>query len=492
MTTLIYIVNFFIRNYLPYLTIFLLSLNPLSDSDFGWHLKYGEYFFKTGQILRKNVFSLEMPDYRWVNSSWLTDVVTYYIFKMEGFLGITIAGGLIVMLMMFFLSRAYKFSFWEKTFIFPLILFVNSPLTRVSFRGQLLSLLGVTILLYLLEEYKREGRNIIYLTIPLFFIWANLHGGFMLGLAIMIIYLAIRQLATKSLDKKLLAVFPLIILSTLINPFGIEIYQEVIKHFGNPFQNYIVEWVPLTPFSDLWWVLIFWGIFLIINIRILVTKEKLADYIEVIILTLIFYFLSHWMRRYAWTMYLISIPLSLGVFRYGIEINRQIKKIIPVIIWVVIYLGTISYYIPSQRLTQINWQRYCLESVKCSIPSAEFLKKIEIPQKFLSFYNWGGWLIWNYPEIKPLIDGRMHLWRDEGGYSAFGKYYFLEQNVDDIDKSDYEMVYMIADKPVYKRLLELVRQGRWRIIYQDDLAGVFVRVTGNGKSSGTTRVSGSD
>ena len=83
MTTLIYIVNFFIRNYLPYLTIFLLSLNPLSDSDFGWHLKYGEYFFKTGQILRKNVFSLEMPDYRWVNSSWLTDVVTYYIYKME-------------------------------------------------------------------------------------------------------------------------------------------------------------------------------------------------------------------------------------------------------------------------------------------------------------------------------------------------------------------------------------------------------------------------
>src|SRR3990170_4524986 len=96
----------FLYGYLPYLVIFLMSLYMPADTDLGWHLKYGEYFSKTGHFLSENILSLEMPGYRWPNISWLTDYITYSIYHQAGFLGLAIAGALITTLIFFFLERA--------------------------------------------------------------------------------------------------------------------------------------------------------------------------------------------------------------------------------------------------------------------------------------------------------------------------------------------------------------------------------------------------
>ena len=67
----------------------------------------------------------------------------------------------------------------------------------------------------------------------------------------------------------------------------------------------------------------------------------------------------------------------------------------------------------------------------------------------------------------------MHLWRDDKGYSAFDEYYPLEQNIKDIDNSRYSKVLINTSKPLYKKLIKLVDQGRWKLLYRDDLAAVF-------------------
>ncbi len=81
----------------------------------------------------------------------------------------------------------------------------------------------------------------------------------------------------------------------------------------------------------------------------------------------------------------------------------------------------------------------------------------------LTFYNWGGYLIWNYPQIKPSIDGRMHLWVDKKGYSGFAEYYLYEQNWSDIDKSDYDVVLIDTAKPLYTQMVNHVNHGTWKI-----------------------------
>src|SRR3990167_10463138 len=96
--------NFF-YSYLPYLVIFLMSLFMPADTDLGWHLKYGEYFSKTGKVLKKNILSVEMSGYQWPNISWLTDFLTYQIYHQAGFLGLSIAGAVSVVLIFYFVDR---------------------------------------------------------------------------------------------------------------------------------------------------------------------------------------------------------------------------------------------------------------------------------------------------------------------------------------------------------------------------------------------------
>ena len=84
-------------------------------------------------------------------------------------------------------------------------------------------------------------------------------------------------------------------------------------------------------------------------------------------------------------------------------------------------------------------------------------------------------MIWNYPNVKPSIDGRMHLWEDEKGYSAFAEYYTNVQDWESIDRSKYDTVVALKIKPVYKRLNTLTKEGKWRKVYEDGFSAVFVR-----------------
>ena len=131
---------------------------------------------------------------------------------------------------------------------------------------------------------------------------------------------------------------------------------------------------------------------------------------------------------------------------------------------------------PFYKFYSYDWDDYCDQPVlQCSSSSADFLIENNLDKNLYTLYGWGGYLIWNYPEIKPSIDGRMHIWRDESGYSAFEDYYGYEQNIKDIDKSNYNIVYMSPSKPIYNRMLELVNLKKWDLVYQDNRAGVFVR-----------------
>jgi hypothetical protein len=130
---------------------------------------------------------------------------------------------------------------------------------------------------------------------------------------------------------------------------------------------------------------------------------------------------------------------------------------------------------PFSKYTNFGWDEYCqVQVLPCSSKSAEFMIIHHLNHNIFSLYGWGGWLIWNYPQIKPTIDGRMHLWV-QNGYSGFTDYFAIEQNMTDIDKSTYNVAYMSPSKPLYNRLVQLSRMGKWKEVYQDNAAAIFVR-----------------
>lgn len=265
-------------------------------------------------------------------------------------------------------------------------------------------------------------------------------------------------------------------IATLINPFGSKVYQTTLSHFSNPDIKYIAEYLPIDGLSIPWWNQIFTGMLLLFGVLFLLFTDQIKSKVALLGIVGVLYGMSFYVRRYAWSLYYLTLPLLKPLSTFFKPDSNKNTNLAAFTISVLMLVFIIYLKMPISNLYTMNWDRFCKEAVACSNEVARFMLTNKPKGELLTFYDWGGWLIWNYPEIKPSIDGRMHLWKDENGYSAFSYYYPIEQNWRDIDETKYDLSLMSPKKPVYYRLLELVDEGKWKILYKDDYAALFQKV----------------
>ena len=218
------------------------------------------------------------------------------------------------------------------------------------------------------------------------------------------------------------------------------------------------------------------GVLIVVGIIRLYSIGKFKDKIPSIALACIFFVLPLWARRYAWPSYYIMLPVLYPIADFFKPDRREFRFFGTISLLTATLAFVLFLKLPFSDIVDYSWSKYCQTSdAACSPNSAEFLSQHHLDNDLFSYYGWGGWLIWNYPSIKPTIDGRMPFWRDENGYSGFEEYYGYSQDVSDIDNSKYDVVYMPPDKPIYQRMEQLVKEGKWELVYQDKYAGIFVR-----------------
>lgn len=460
---------------LPYLIVFVGSLYHPRDPDLGWHLRYGEYFFTHGEILRANTFSQLMPDFMWVNSSWMTDLISYVAYQWGGFLGLALASSTVVTLTAFFFSRWAKLTWWDEIFLFPLLLFLLEPVISVSFRGQLISFLFLGILFFLIGAYKQGKRIALVAIPPLFALWGNLHGQFFMGLALFGLWIFVSILIDRVIRGPLLVAFVVSVAAALINPFGTGIYEEALIHIRNPDLQLVAEYLPIDERSDIWrnhtlvtGILILGGTYLVFTDRWRHTTPEIS-------ILLLLYGLSFWVRRYAWPFYWFSLFALQPLASQLAPPNQMSRHISAGVIGMGLLASVVLLKTPVSQFTSMTWESYCRLAL-CSPKAAEMVTTLDRGEKLFTTYDFGGWLIWNYREILPTIDGRMHLWRDKSGYRAISFYWPIEQNLSDIDATDYDLAFVSAKKPVSDRLEQLVTQGTWERLYRDDITDIYRRV----------------
>ena len=96
----------------------------------------------------------------------------------------------------------------------------------MQFRPQLFDFVALSALLLLLarESYRRAGR--LWLAIPIFALWANLHGGFFVGFAVLAVYTAVTAIEDWASGDGLNRAMHVsgvtvgCVLATLLNPSG--------------------------------------------------------------------------------------------------------------------------------------------------------------------------------------------------------------------------------------------------------------------------------
>lgn len=161
----------------------------LADADVGWHIRTGEYILDHHAVPRVDLYSFSKPGAPWYAWEWLTDVLDGGLHRAFGLKGIVLMAAILISLFAITLIRRMV-SRDAHLFVAMAVALLGVGGASIHFlaRPHLLTLLLLSISVWMIEEDRQRPGWKIWLLVPLTIVWTNLHGGFLalvvvLGLA---------------------------------------------------------------------------------------------------------------------------------------------------------------------------------------------------------------------------------------------------------------------------------------------------------------------
>lgn len=420
--------------------IFRLFFPPI-DPDFGWHYKYGEYFMQHLALLKDNIFSYNLVDYKWFNSYWLAEVILYvsHHFLGDVFAGIVFSTIFAFTLLFFIKTKSTRFATVAITYLIAVTVCANVFITvRPMFFSTLFWIALAEILVYA-PKYKR------YLPL-IFLLWANMHAEFLIGLFVFGIYsidFTVQMWRRKNYKAIIenTIIFGGSLFVTLVNPYGINLWTTLLKELSQPFKADVGEWKPLSiSFESLPSFVL---LTILLPATVMYAKAKKSFWYGVIgIFFALFSFKSTYMIR---LLVIFSIPTLIWLLDFLTKDRLDKFKLLRMWVMPIMY-GIAAVYLVTfiKNVADANNMAKWSRAWQYPYDAVQILQTQKPTGNLFNIYWWGGYLIWQLPTYKTFVDGRMTSWRDTNGYiintyhvihdapdknSALVDYYFQKNNI---------------------------------------------------------------
>lgn len=485
-----------------YICMFLLFLwksTVFLDPDFGWRVRAGEIFLKTG-ITRADTFSYTMPLYPWVDHGWSVSVIISQVYMHFGMVGLSLlfsSLATITLLMANLLAKLPQKT--AKTVMgklnIPLLCIFQIIFLFFGVRAQIFSwlMLVIELILYIKSEKKPK---LLYVFPVLFWVWANLHGSFLMGLIVWSILIFGKSLRERKINFIEIILLVISLIVTLINPYKFGIWQEVFSSvFDSSLPGRIVEWMPAITMTNL--VMIFYVAFsstFVFLRRRSVKLEWLLVYSFMLVETALSRrHLPLWMiiSIYPTTTALVDFYNSLENVKFG-----QVR-FVPFYKWIftiALLLAFVQTFLDANGSIKLSEEKFYPKN------AIVFLQNEKSSGRIFTDYAWGGYSIWKNPDEQVFIDGRMPSWKDKNGYKAMDEYIDVVDGnksfTDTFNKYNIEFVLWpkrletqnltFAKFPLINNLLSKafnkngpfslgndLQKAGWSKIYEDNVASVY-------------------
>lgn len=426
------------------LSLFMMFLFEI-ESDYFWHIKAGEYMFKNGTILTKDVFSWFMNGNYWMSHEWAFDYLIYLLKYLFGNAHLFIYPFICVLSLLLILFFTNKKGY-TKNFIFSLFWTIAFLMFCVYMqaRPHLLSFCFLALTIYFTYDlFKNEDSKKIYFLPLVTLFWANFHGGssnlsylFCLGfLFIGLFRFSFSKLEAKRISKKqmckYLIVSLLCILAICINPHGIKmLWYPYSNIFDTIMVNFISEWQP-TVLSNASHYPYF--ILIVIILFIFLLSKKKIQFIDLALFGISVILGLKSIRFWGYTY----IIMSYVVFNYIPERKPDRGTCRMLLVISSLFIFIFASGIPSM-LNEYN--KTVLSNKMINII------KEKNPKRLYNMYDFGGELIYN--EIDVFVDGRADLY-SKNNLSDYSDISLLRNDyVKLIDKYSFDYFLVTKNYPI--------------------------------------------
>jgi len=413
-----------------FLAVFISFLGPIVCPDFPFHLKTGEYIYQHGAIPADDPFSfygegIQTDREKFTLSQyWITQIIYYQLYSFFGPAGIILLRAVIFSSFVFLLWFVLRKKGLYSSLVIASLIVIMLQASKLD-RPQSFSFLFMLILVLLLERFREKpaAKAPLFFILPLMLLWANMHAGFVFGIAAIMIYAlaeSFKLLMSKSpfgqpLEKKpALILFSTILLAIVFSYINPCLNGQLLETLNS---HTYVKWLysenreyispvkeMMVHFGNRIYVLSFFFVFgyVIIVMVLNFFRSKSFDItaFSLIIFSSIAAFTS---VRYIPFFVAIAIPFSRKYTFFSD--SGQIKKLRgkSIIFYSLLILFTFTIVFGLKNYSKL----FGIDTSKYPEGAASFLLANRIDGNMFNEHNKGSYLIWRlYPHYKVFNDTR--------------------------------------------------------------------------------------
>jgi hypothetical protein len=453
--------------------VFVLAGNRLLiDPDTMWQITIGQWIVDHGAVPHTDVYSFTMRGQPWISTQWLAQVAYAESYAIAGWTGPVVLASLCIAATFALFTRYLARHLSESTTLVFVAAALALTLPHLLARPHVLALpVMMAWVGGLVASADRRGTPSFWL-LPLMTLWANLHGGFVLGLALLV-PIAVDAVwnadarTRKSLILRWTAFAVAAIAASCVTPYGWGslLAARKILSLGEALPL-IMEWRP-ADFSSVGPL----EVCLLLGFGLALYRGITLPPLRIVLLLGMLHMALSQMRSLE--TFALLVPLFLaaplakqigGADNYAKPTSAP-RGVLFASLAIVMFAGTVAY------ASMVRFEPHTRGSPVAAVVE---LKKLNFSRVF-NDYDFGGYLIAN--GVAPFIDGRTEL---------YGEKFFVDHNAASGLMKPENLFRLLDEYRIEGTLMRtqsaatvlLDHMDGWQKVYTDDIATIHVRKAG--------------
>lgn len=481
------------NKYIWYLYFFIpifvsVVLKMDEEVDIFFLLRYGEKVL-SGVFPTVDWLSMH-ENFSFVMQQWLSAVIFYVFYHILGHYGLILIISIVNILILY---SMYKFCMllsnnnYKVSIILSIIADLLLETSFISPRPQIFDYLNLIIVLYIMEDFYRNGNvKKLLLLVIVSLLQINLHSStwfilflFMLPYVVSLIYERIKNHNDKRIYMVVLTMI-LMFLVGFINPYGIKNILYVTTSYGNYYiNNTVIEMItptlnliPLKNTISAYVIAIFLTMTCVIATYILYKKSNISLRYALLLLGVTILDLMH-IRNYS--LYIIGAILPLALYLKdtlknnegdNFIIDSNYKKHYKLIVCFLALYTVLTVPVVNNKFTNK------LEK------SVNYLLKHNKKEDIILYTKYGEGSYCEFRGLKPYIDSRAEIFLKSNNKKkdVIKEFYLLSHNMLDYNNfiDEYKFTHLIVSKHdnIYRYLK---KDKRYKMVFKDKKYMIYER-----------------
>jgi hypothetical protein len=440
----------------------------VADPDIWWHLADARQLVADHQFLRVETMSFTVAGKPWADPEWLSEIPFWAGYRAFGLRGVYLVTWFVLAanLLLFYWRGVWRSGHAGAALLASalglVLITVNAGPRTIA-----IAYLAMACELMILERAEAGRKGLLWLLPLVFCVWVNLHGSWLIGIALLVLYIAcgsfrvqkgiFEQQAFAARDRnRLLAVLVASVVALFVNPYGWRLVWNPFDMMLNQKLNIanVQEWRPLSLSSAAGATAFAAICFLIVANGLKGRKWRVYE------LALLFFgwFAAFDHMRFVFMAAVLSVPIFAEEIRRAFDLEPVAQSsLLKNVILVAAVAGIVAYIFPSNSaLERRAAQFFPVESVAAVQPS---------------------WRTFNYAEAggrmafqsrASFIDSRYDIFEHYGVMLDYFRVMGLSDSLKILDQYRIDHVLVLDTMPL-SYLLE--HTPGWQVIRTERIAG---------------------